>query len=96
MEKTMKINKQAHSKQLNLGFLMDRIEELKKQYPDNWKDIPVYIGDDDELNGIHCAWYVNQVDGEGDDEGYFRETINEECSCVCIPLGPDETAMLIS
>ena len=42
-------------------------------------DTPVYLGDDDELNGIHCAWYVNIVENnEGnEDEEYLMSMIND-------------------
>lgn len=30
--------------------------------------LPVYIGNDDELNGIHCAWDVGAVDANSNDE----------------------------
>lgn len=42
--------------------------------------LPVYLGDDDELNGIHCAWYTNLVDAddtEDADNVYTVELIND-------------------
>lgn len=30
--------------------------------------LPVYIGNDDELNGIHCAWCVGTVDANSNNE----------------------------
>jgi hypothetical protein len=45
------------------------------------KSLPVYIGDDDELNGIHCAWYTNLVDANNktdEDNVYTVELINED------------------
>lgn len=45
---------------------------------DEIKEMPVYIGDDDELNGIHTAWYAQLVDANSpEDEGYV-ELINED------------------
>lgn len=29
--------------------------------------LPVYIGNDDELNGIHCAWCTDCVDANNTD-----------------------------
>ena len=43
-------------------------------------ELPIYLGDDDELNGIHCAWYTNLVDAdntEDEDNMYTIELINE-------------------
>ena len=42
------------------------------------QELPVYIGDDDELNGIHCAWYTNLVDANNTDDENFVEMINED------------------
>lgn len=47
--------------------------------------MPIYIGDDDELNGIHCAWYTNLVDSdntEDEDNMYTVEMINEDSHCI--------------
>lgn len=38
--------------------------------------MPIYIGDDDELNGIHTAWYANIISGDNKDDEYFIEMIN--------------------
>ena len=37
-------------------------------------DTPVFIGDDDELNGIHCAWYAQTVSKNDED---LYESIGE-------------------
>ena len=42
------------------------------------KALPVYLGDDDELNGIHTAWYTNLVDPNEPDDKDFVEMINED------------------
>lgn len=41
-------------------------------------EMPVYIGDDDELNGIHCAWGIDTVHAGSADEGeqYLADMIN--------------------
>lgn len=41
-------------------------------------ELPIYIGDDDELNGIHCAWYCQEIDSNDTDEDtqYLVEMIN--------------------
>ena len=67
-------------KQLTVKDIIERIEELKKQYPESEVlEMPVYIGDDDELNGIHCAWYVEEVTDEDD---YACEMINERAGNI--------------
>lgn len=41
-------------------------------------NLPVYIGNDDELNGIHCAWCTGIVDADKNDENTILvEMINE-------------------
>jgi hypothetical protein len=41
-------------------------------------ELPVYLGDDDELNGIHCAWYTNLVDKNNSEDADLVEMINED------------------
>lgn len=69
-------------KQLTFGNLLKFINELKKQGMSMAEitRLPIYIGNDDELNGIHCAWFTNLVDSndtEDEDNEYFVEMINE-------------------
>ena len=49
---------------------------------ENLRDYPIYIGNDDELNGIHCGWYANVLDEKDNDEDnqYMIDLINED-SC---------------
>lgn len=44
-------------------------------------NLPIYIGNDDELNGIHTAWYCEKLDSEDKNENmnYLVELINEDC-----------------
>ena len=67
-------------KQLTLGQLMEFAWQLKKNgMNDNEvKSLPVYLGDDDELNGIHCAWYTNLVDPNSPEDADLVEMINED------------------
>ena len=68
--------------QLTIGDILNFINELKKSGITT-KEIaamPVYLGDDDELNGIHCGWYTNLVDADNEDDEdntYTVEMINE-------------------
>ena len=43
-------------------------------------ELPIYLGKDDELNGIHCGWYCQVVDSESKDEDdkYLVDMINED------------------
>lgn len=43
-------------------------------------ELPIYIGNDDELNGIHTAWYCERLDSEDKNENmnYLVEMINED------------------
>lgn len=54
----------------NEGMTYDEINEL-----------PIYLGNDDELNGIHTAWFIEKVDKNTDDEDeqYLVNMINEDC-----------------
>lgn len=67
--------------QLTLKDIYMVAASLIKQGEDISK-YPVYIGDDDELNGIHCGWYTNIIDVNDDDENnqYLLEMINENRS----------------
>ena len=67
--------------QLTLGDILAMVQELKKQGMTlaEIKKLPVYIGDDEELNGIHSAWYCQSID-ENDKENCegFIELIDEQ------------------
>ena len=68
--------------QLTLGHILNFVKELKREGMTDReiKALPIYLGDDDELNGIHCGWYTNLVDADDtEDEGNvgFVELINE-------------------
>lgn len=67
-------------KQLTLKAIMEVISELKAAgyTAKEIADMPVYIGDDDELNGIHTAWYVNIIDKDNENDADFVELINED------------------
>jgi DNA-binding transcriptional MerR regulator len=40
--------------------------------------LPVYLGRDDELNGIHTGWYTNLIDPDNENDADFIELINED------------------
>ena len=69
-------------KQVTIENILNIIEELKGQgfKLSEIKKFPVYIGNDDELNGIHTAWYVNVLDSKDradEDNAYMVDMINE-------------------
>lgn len=55
--------------QLTFKDLVKLFDELKAKYPvEDIMEMPVYLGDDDELNGIHCAYYCEELSNDEDDE----------------------------
>lgn len=73
--------------QLKVGNILKFIAELQAagMSAKEISELPVYLGDDDELNGIHCAWYTNLVDAndtEDEDNVYTVELINERRSNI--------------
>ena len=65
--------------QLTLGAILKIAVELRKQGMSD-KDIAtmlVYIGDDDELNGIHTGWDARYIHEVNDDSQYFIDMIND-------------------
>ncbi len=67
-------------KQLTLGDILKFVAQLQKAGMST-KEIaalPIYLGEDDELNGIHTGWYLNLIDSDGDDNEGFVELINED------------------
>ena len=64
--------------QLTLKDIYNVATELLKKGEDI-SQYPVYLGNDDELNGIHCGWYTNMLDinNEDEDNQYMIDMINE-------------------
>ena len=67
-------------KQLTLGDILKFVSELQKAGMSTKAiaSLPIYLGRDDELNGIHTGWYVNLVDPDEEDDADFVELINED------------------
>ncbi len=67
-------------KQLTLGDILKFVSELQKAGMSTKAiaALPIYLGEDDELNGIHTGWYLNLIDSDGDDDEGFVELINED------------------
>ena len=55
-----KIDTKTHKEQLKISDLEKLIDQLKQTYI-NYKEIPIYLGKDDELNGIHTAWSCENI-----------------------------------
>ena len=67
-------------KQLTLGQIIEVVHNLMKDGM-TMGDIcalPIYLGNDDELNGIHCGWYTNLVDIDNPEDADLVELINED------------------
>ena len=83
--------------QLTVGDILATIRRLKDEGM-SLKEIgalPIYLGDDDELNGIHCGWALDVVDANTEDEDimYLVEMINENRCNIKLEKGK---AILIS
>lgn len=66
--------------QLTMQDIVNLAIELKRNGLDLAK-VPVYLGNDDELNGIHNGWYCELIDSEdkSEDSQYLIDLINEDC-----------------
>ena len=66
--------------QLTVGDILRFIKQMQSDGM-TIKEIaafPVYLGRDDELNGIHTGWYTNLIDPDNEDDADFVELINED------------------
>lgn len=82
-------------KQLTIGDILTLVSDLKitTDMTDNEiNELPVYIGNDEELNGIHQAFYVGDINDSYDDCGDIIDLIESDC-CNGIFIGK---AILIS
>ena len=66
--------------QLKLGDILKFVAELQTMGMGEKAiaALPVYLGQDDELNGIHTGWYVNLIDSDEEEDADFVELINED------------------
>ena len=84
--------------QLTVGDILVMIKRLKDEGMSlkEIHELPIYLGDDDELNGIHCGWALDVVDAdneEDDDNMYLVDMINEDRGNIKLEKGK---AILIS
>lgn len=64
-------------KQLTMKDILNLALELQNKGV-NLSKLKVYLGDDDELNGVHNAWYCELVENNGEEENNLVvDLINE-------------------
>ena len=63
--------------QLTLQQIYNVANKLIKKGED-LNNYPIYLGNDDELNGIHNGWYINIIDSNDTDSQYFIEMIEDD------------------
>ena len=66
--------------QLKMDNILAFCSELRERgmTMEDIKALPIYLGNDDELNGIHTAWYTNLVDPNNPEDADFVEMINDD------------------
>ena len=75
--------------QLTVGDLLDVLAEIKENQEMTIKELralPIYLGRDDELNGIHTGWCVDILDTalKTENDIYMVEMINSDRTNVPI------------
>ena len=67
-------------KQLTMGAILQLVANLQKEDMTTKEiaELPIYIGNDDELNGIHTAWYGQLIDSDTEKDADFIELINDD------------------
>lgn len=81
-------------KQLTMKDILDIAIKLQKEGVDLSK-LKIYLGNDEELNGVHSAWYCEFIENNGDEENNtVIELINSDyCN---VEVEKNENFMLIS
>ena len=84
--------------QLTLGSILKFVAKMQKagMSTEEITALPIYLGQDDELNGIHTGWFINLVDAnntEDEDNAYIVEMINDDYGNIKLEKGK---AILIS
>ena len=67
-------------KQLTIGDILEVVSNLKNttdMTDEEVNALPVYIGNDDEMNGIHTAYYAESISDEENVE--YVDLINSDC-----------------
>ena len=84
------------AKQLTVGDVVDLAKVLINERGMTLTDVralPIYIGNDDELNGIHCGWECGILDADDEEDKYYVDMINERRGNQ--PLTGRDSAILI-
>lgn len=78
----------------DLLLVLNEIRENQEMSYEEFLKLPIYLGRDDELNGIHTGWCVDILDTalQTENDKYLVEMINEDR--MNVPL--DGKAILIS
>lgn len=68
--------------QLKIKDITNLIVRLKNEGMnlDEINELPIYLGNDDELNGVHNGWYCELISSEDEDDSVLQ-LINED-SCT--------------
>lgn len=66
--------------QLKLGTILQLAANLQKSGMTikEISELPVYLGRDDELNGIHTGWFAQLIDPNNENDADFVELIKED------------------
>lgn len=66
-------------KQLRIIDIIGLINRLEREGMDIDEiiQLPIYLGDDEELNGIHNAWFCQMIDSRDNEDKYIMEMIDE-------------------
>ena len=68
--------------QLTINNILALCARLKKEgmTMEEIRLLPIYLGDDDELNGIHTGWALDFIDSNNttDEDEWMVEMINED------------------
>ena len=66
--------------QLKVIDIFNMVGRLQREKKMNWQDImnlPIYLGNDDELNGIHNGWFCDLIDKNNKGDNSVIELIKE-------------------
>lgn len=72
--------------QLTIGAILNVVNYLKENGMTlkEIKELPIYLGNDDECNGIHTAWYAEPIDPADEEYKWAIELIEEDYCNVAI------------
>ena len=70
----------------DLLLVLNEIRENQEMSYEEFLKLPIYLGRDDELNGIHTGWCVDILDTAltNENDQYLIEMINEDRTNVPI------------